>query len=215
MKFFDAPRLTMFVLLVVSLPTAARAELVIEPVFNRVAGTGGAENVVGVRQAVNGIQAELGIEPAWTAQPNEVFSYVTGDPRNELLDNLFFYNDTEREINGFSLSIVGTGVDTDDPRTIVRGAAIDASFGDVDGDGMILSDIFPSYEISPDGKTIAFFGGSLLPGERFTDIHLASSDNPPQMAGIDSWITVVPEPSASILAFSVVPFFLGRFRSRN
>ena len=101
----------------------AQAELVIEPVFNRGEGTGPAENAVGVRQAVNGIQAELGIEPAWTAQPGEVFSYVTGDPRKPELDDLLFYNDTDFDITGFSLAIIGTGTDTDDPRTIVRARA--------------------------------------------------------------------------------------------
>lgn len=193
-----------------------QAELIMEPVFNRVAGLGGAENVVGVRQAVNGAQDELGIEPAWTAQPGEVFSYVSGDPRKMELDDFFFYNDTDYTITGFSLEIIGTGIDTDDPRTIVRGAPIDARFGDVDGDGQILSDIFSNYEISDDGKSIQFTGGLIQPGERFTDIHLARSDNPPEMAGIDSWFSAVavPEPSAGVLMFAaLIPLFLcGRFR---
>ncbi|MCA9112944.1 MAG: PEP-CTERM sorting domain-containing protein, partial [Planctomycetaceae bacterium] len=204
------------VLLAAWMTSLTRAELVIEPVFNRVEGQGGADNVVGVRQAVNGIQSQLGIEPLWTAEPNEVFSYVTGDPRNPELDHLFFYNDTQYEIDGFGLSIIGTGTDTDDPRTIVRGAPIDARFGDVDGDGQILSDIFSGYTISADGKTIEFTGGSLMPGDRFTDIHLAASASPPEMAGIDSWLTgtLVPEPTSGVLLLlTLVPLFaIGRQR---
>ncbi len=169
------------------MPVLARAELVIEPVFNR--GPLDAPKAVGIRQAVNGIQASLNLQPTWTALPNEVFSYVTGDPRNPGLDDLYFINDTNYNLNGFSLAIIGTGVDTDDPRTIVRGAPIDARFGDVDGDGKILSDIFPSYVISPDGKQIDFTGGLIEPGQRFTDIHLATSASPPTMAGIDSWFS--------------------------
>ncbi|MCA9218263.1 MAG: hypothetical protein KDB27_34580 [Planctomycetales bacterium] len=192
----------------------SRAELLIEPVFNRVDGTGGAENGVGVRQAVNGVQASLGLEPLWTAAPNEIFTYVAGDPRKFELDHFFFYNDTDQVINGFGLNIIGTGTDTDDPRTIVRDASVDARFGDVDGDGSILSDIFTNYSISDDGKTIEFTGGMLAPGERFTDIHLALSDNPPDLAGIDSWIIVVPEPNASMLALGLVAPLLARRRKR-
>lgn len=216
LRFFRSPRIVGILSIMLLTGSSLRAELVIEPVFNRVEGIGGAENVVGVRQAVNGIQASLGLEPLWTAQPDEVFSYVTGDPRNPELDHLFFYNDTDQDIHGFGLRIIGTGTDTDDPRTIVRGAPIDARFGDVDGDGLILSDIFPSYTISEDGKTIAFSGGLIRPGERFTDIHLARSDSPPQMAGIDSWITVVPEPAHGALTLGIMAAFgfCGGRRSR-
>lgn len=187
-NFFSVVLLPLtFSLLVTCLPRETSAELVIEPVFNR--GPADAEIAVGVRQAVNGIQASLGLEPLWTALPGEVFSYVTGDPRNLELDHLFFINDTDYDLDGFSLAIIGTGVDTDDPRTIDRGAPIDARFGDVDGDGQILSDIFSNYSISADGKRIDFSGGLIQPGDRFTDIHLAMSPNPPEMAGIDSWFT--------------------------
>jgi len=206
------------VLGIVIRPSLVQAELIIEPVFNLVPGTGGAENVVGVRQAVNGTQAELGLEPAWTAEPGDVFSYVSGDPRKMELDDFFFYNDTNYEITGFSLEIIGTGTDTDDPRTIVRGAPIDARFGDVDGDGQILSDIFPGYDISADGKTIQFTGGSILPGERFTDIHLARSDNPPELAGIDSSFSgvLVPEPSTIVLTLiALVSLILSRRQRRR
>jgi hypothetical protein len=204
-------------LLLIVLAVTVQAELVIEPVFNRVAGTGGAENVVGVRQAVNGIQTELGIQPAWQAQPGEVFSYVSGDPRKIELDNFFFYNDTDYDITGFSLEIIGTGTDTDDPRTIVRGAPIDARFGDVDGDRQILSNIFSSHQISANGKSIQFSGGLIRQGERFTDIHLARSDNPPELAGLDTSFSgiLVPEPSSAILLLAALFPLLQRRQLRE
>ncbi len=172
----------------ICVPATASAQLVIEPVFNRIEGTGPGEASVGVRQAVNGVQTELGLHPFWTALPNEIFSYVSGDPRNEGLDNLAFYNDTDYNITGFGLEIIGTGTDTDDPSTIVR-EPIDATFGDVDGDGMILSDIFGSYTLSNNDQRIEFTNGLISPGQRYSGIHLATSPNAPELAGIDSWIT--------------------------
>lgn len=170
-------------------PVVASAQLTIEPVFNRISGTGAGEASVGVRQAVNGEQTHLGLEPLWTALPGEVFSYVSGDPRKLALDGLAFYNDTDYDITGFGLEIIGTGTDTDDPRTIVRGAEIDAQFGDVDGDNQIASDIFGNFTISGDGRKIEFTDGLIRPGERYSGIHLAMSPNAPELAGIDSWIT--------------------------
>ena len=174
--------------IVICVPSTSSAQLVIEPVFNRIDGTGPGEASVGVRQAVNGVQTEHGLRPFWTALPNEIFSYVSGDPRNEGLDNLAFYNDTDYNITGFGLEIIGTGTDTDDPGTIVR-EPIDAKFGDVSGDGMILSDIFGSYTLSNNDQRIEFKDGSISPGERYSAIHLATSPNAPELAGIDSWIT--------------------------
>ncbi|MCA9201133.1 MAG: hypothetical protein KDA87_26515 [Planctomycetales bacterium] len=170
-------------------PIAANAQLTIEPVFNRIEGTGPGEASVGTRFIVNHEQERLGLGPLWTAIPNEIFSYVSGDPRNPGLDGLAFFNDTDYNITGFGLEIIGTGTDTDDPGTIVRGAPIDAMFGDVDGDGQILSDIFANHTISADGRRIDFTDGLIQPGERYSGIHLASSPNTPEFAGIDSWIT--------------------------
>ncbi|MCA9149352.1 MAG: hypothetical protein KDA92_08645 [Planctomycetales bacterium] len=150
----------------------APAALIIEPVFNLVPGDGDGIPLGDIMQG-----------------PGQVFSYVSGDPRNLLLDTLPVTNTTPYTLTGFGLEIIGTGVDTDDPSTIVRGAPIDATFGDVDGDGQILSDMFSSYTISPDGRKIEFSGGTVLSGQRFTDIHLAVSDQAPEMAGIDSWFT--------------------------
>jgi hypothetical protein len=83
----------------------------------------------------------------------------------------------------------------------VRGP-VDAVWGDVDGDGHIgVSDIFSNVVVSPDGKEIQFSGGMIPVGGRFTDIHLASSEDPPMFAGIDSSFTgsAIPEPSTLML----------------
>lgn len=107
-------------------------------------------------------------------------------------------NTTNYIMDGYGLSIIGTGNDTHDPSTIVRDAPIDARFGDVDGDGEILSDIFSMFVLSNDGKTIEFSGGSILPGQHFTGIHLATSDSPPNLAGIDSWYTGIDSRLCSV-----------------
>ena len=66
---------------------------------------------------------------------------------------------------------------------------IDARFGNVGEDGQIVSDIFANFSISNDGKRIEFTDGLIRPGERYSGIHLATSDNAPELAAIDSWIT--------------------------
>ena len=179
--------------------SVGRSELIIEPVINRFVG--------------NDDGIPLG---DFMPLPGDIFSYVSGDPRDPALDTVPIVNTTNYELNGYGLRIIGIGTDTHDPGTIVRGP-IDARFGDVDGDGMILSDIFATFAISGDGKTIEFSDGSISPGERFTGIHLAVSDNPPILAGIDSWYTgtLVPEPSsATLLVLWGLPL-LGRRRARH
>jgi hypothetical protein len=79
---------------------------------------------------------------------------------------------------------------------------VDATWGDVDGDGQVgISDIFSSITASPDGKVIHFSGGLIPPGGRFTDIHLAVSDSPPFLAGVDSSVegVLAPEPHTFVL----------------
>jgi hypothetical protein len=61
----------------------------VEPVFNKVEGTGGAPNVVGILQIANTIQTRFGIEPAWTAQPGDRFAYVAGCDRGNAIVELF------------------------------------------------------------------------------------------------------------------------------
>ncbi len=78
----------------------------------------------------------------------------------------------------------------------------------MDGDGQVgVSDIFSSIAVSADGKEIRFEEGLVPVNGRFTDIHLAMSDNPPDLAGIDSFFTgnFVPEPNtAALLALGMV-----------
>ena len=166
----------------------AHSQLVIEPVINR------------FEDGEDGIP--LG---KLLPTPGAVFAYVSGDPRDPRLDTHPIVNTTQFVMNGYGLEIIGTGTDTRDPRTIVRGP-IDAIFGDVDGDGEILSDIFSSHELSADGKRLEFHGGEILPGQRFTGIHLATSDrqsetDPPIYAGIDSWFTSSEPEGITTVAF--------------
>ncbi len=185
---------------VCTLPTTrAQAALIIEPVFNRVAGSGQADNNFPIYDPgflINGIAY-------FTAdEPGEITTYASGDPRDPFLDEFHAWNNTNYDITSFTLRLIGTATDTEDPGTVVRGP-VDAIWGDVDGDGLILSDIFSSITISADGKEIIFSGGLLPVGGRFTDIHLAVSDNPPDLAGIDSFfdgVLAIPEPSTLALA---------------
>ena len=88
-------------------------------------------------------------------EPDQHFAYVSGDPRKVELDDLLFLNDTPYNMTGFSLRIIGTGTDTDDPGTIVLDDTVDAVFGDVAGHP-ISSDIFQQIEITENGKAIHF-----------------------------------------------------------
>jgi len=180
--------------------TTARAGLVIEPVFNRVAGRGPADNnfpLYDPTYLVNGVACWLADEPG------EVDTFATGDPRDPELDVLHVWNNTRYDLTGFTLRLIGTATDTRDPGTVVRGP-VDAVWGDVDGDGRIgSSDIFGTITVSADGKEIDFRDGLIPIDGRFTDIMLAHSDHPPDFAGVDSWfagVQSVPEPSSAVLA---------------
>jgi hypothetical protein len=130
-----------------------------------------------------------------------VSSLSAGDPRDPFLDEFLVWNNTRYYIDGFTLRIIGTATDTENPGSIVRSFK-DAVFGDVDGDGLVgSSDIFSSIVVSGDGKQIEYTGGLIPVGGRFTDIHLATSDNPPDLAGIDSFFSgvAVPEPATAFL----------------
>jgi hypothetical protein len=196
--------------------TAVRAALVIEPVFNRVDGSGPADNnfpLYDPEFQVNGVSY-------WVAdEPGEVVSYASGDPRDPFLDVFHVWNNTDYQLNGFTLRLIGTATDSEDPGTIVRGP-VDATWGDVNGDSLVgVSDIFGTITVSPDGKEIRFQDGLIPVGGRFTDIHLAMSDNPPDFAGIDSSFTgiLVPEPGTTGLsAFAVACATLyGRRKRRS
>ncbi len=161
---------------------AAEAELVIAPVFNKIEGSGPTQDF------------DLGLLAHTPLRaPGDHFAYVAGDPRAPQLDTLHFWNDSPYNITGFSLRIIGTGTDTEDPGTIVIDDNVNARFGDVAG-YPIASDIFPNVEITENGKAIHFSGGVIPPGGRFTDLHYADSDLVPEIqafdyAAIDSWFS--------------------------
>jgi hypothetical protein len=169
-----------------------------EPVFNRVAGSGPAENNFPLYNP----EFLIGGVAYFTAdEPGEIVTYASGDPRDPFLDVVHVWNNTRYNLTGFTLRLIGTANDTREPATIVRGP-VDAVWGDVDGDGRIgVSDIFSNVVVSPDGKEIQFSGGVIPVGGRFTDIHLAWSEDPPMFAGIDSSFTgsAIPEPSTLML----------------
>ena len=179
--------------------TVAQAALVIEPVFNRVAGSGQGDNNFPIYDPEFLID---GVAYFTANEPGKIISYASGDPRDPFLDVFHVWNNTQYILTGFTLRLVGTATDTANPGTIVRGP-VDAVWGDVNGDSNIgLSEIFSTIIESPDGKEIRFEDGVIPVGGRFTDIHLAMSDNPPDFAGIDSSFTgiLVSEPSGFALA---------------
>jgi len=183
------------------------AALIIEPVFNRVAGSGPNENNFPIYDPEFLID---GVAYFTANEPGEIISYASGDPRDPFLDDFHVWNNTQYDLTGFTLRLIGTATDTSNPVTIVRGP-VDAVWGDVNGDSNIgLSDIFATIVVSADGKEIRFEDGQIPVGGRFTDIHLAMSDSPPDFAGIDSSFTgiLVPEPTALVL---VAPAAIGLF----
>ena len=168
--------------------------------FNRVAGSGPADNSIPLYDPtylVDGVAYYLADEPG------EIDIYAAGDPPDPDLNLFHIWNNTRYDLTGFTLRLVGTATDTLDPGTIVRGP-VDAVWGDADGDGRVgLSDIFSTITVSADGKEIRVEGGLIPVDGRFTDIHLARSDNPPELAGIESSFTgvqAVPEPGSLALS---------------
>jgi hypothetical protein len=130
----------------------------------------------------------------------------------------FVWNNTSYDITGFTLRIVGSATDTRDPGTIVRGP-VDAIWGDINGDGVTgVSDIFVTIAVSADQKEIRFENGLIPVGGHSTDIHLAVSDNPPALAGIDATFTgeAVPEPFTFALTGSgLTLLLLSKLRRRH
>jgi len=195
--------------------TAAQAALVIEPVFNRVAGSGPAENNFPIYDPEFLID---GIAYFAADEPGEIISYASGDPRDPFLDDFHVWNNTGYNLTGFALRLVGTATDTANPATIVRGP-VDAVWGDVNGDLQTgLSNIFASIIVSPDRKEIRFENGMIPVGGRFTDIHLAMSGSPPDFAGIDSSFSgiLAPEPtSLSLIVLALAAIGLRNSRGRR
>jgi hypothetical protein len=178
--------------------STARAALVIEPVINRVEGSGQGDNNFPVYDPTFLIE---GVAYFNADEPGEIITYASGDPRDPFLDVFHVWNNTQFHMTGLTLRLIGTATDTANPGTIVRGP-VDAIWGDVNGDSLVgLSDIFATITVSADGKEIRLEDGLIPVGGRFTDIHLAMSDHPPDFAGIDSSFTgtLVPEPAAFVL----------------
>jgi hypothetical protein len=179
-----------------------------EPVFNRIPGLGQADTNFPLYDPAFGFDID---------EPSEIESYVAGNPPDPVLDEFHIWNNTRYTITGFTLRIVGTGTNTVDPATIIRGP-VDAVWGDVNGDGQIgVSDIFSSFTVSADGKELRVESGFIIPGGRFTDIHLALSDTVPELAGVDSSFSgnAVPEPGttsagAALLLIAAWRAFVGR-----
>jgi hypothetical protein len=188
--------------------STAEAALVIEPVINRVEGSGPADNNFPIYDPSFLIDGAA----YFTAdEPGEIITYASGDPRDPFLDVFHVWNNTRYDITGLTLELIGTATDTANPGTIIRGP-VDATWGDVNGDSQTgLSDIFATIVVSPDGKEIRFEDGVIPVGGRFTDIHLAMSDSPPDFGGIDSSFTgiLVPEPTAlALIALAALGHFL-------
>ena len=195
--------------------TTAQAALVIEPVFNRVDGSGQGDNNFPIYDPTFLID---GVAYFNADEPGEIISYASGDPRDPFLDVFHVWNNTQYRITGLTLRLIGTATDTENPGSIVRGP-VDAVWGDVNGDSHIgLSDIFATILVSSDGKEIRFEDGLIPVGGRFTDIHLAMSDHPPDFAGIDSSFTgiLVPEPATlALLAFALAALTVTSTKSRK
>ncbi len=173
--------------------SATSLDLVIAPVINRVAGSGPGSNVWALSSFNSG--------------PGVVFDYGAGYPPDPTHLSYDIYNDTPSAITALHLEIYGWADNTEEPWVLVTDPTYPAIFGTVPGEGGPESDIFRTIIISPDGKTIDFTDGLLLPGERFTDIVKSFSLTNPNYAAMHSSYSV-PEIGAAALG-SVLPLLLG------
>jgi hypothetical protein len=186
-------------------PATATADLIMEPVFNRVLGSGPGMNVLGfyLPEAINPATGE----PFLTAdEPGEIVTYPAGFPADDnLVTTVRFFNNTAYDITGWTLRLVGTAIEPEPFNfTVIRDPNVDAIWGDVDGDGSVgHSDIFSTITVSADGRTITFSDGLIPVGGRFTDFNLATTlSGAPFLAAVDASFTgvaAVPEPATLTL----------------
>ena len=186
-------------------PSRARADLIIEPVFNLVPGIGGDAVTLPLYNLAfpNGA---TGLPFLTADEPGEIITYPAGFPPDPVLvDTIRFYNNTAYDITGFTLSLIGTAIEPEPFNFTIARGPVDATWGDANGDGFVgSSDIFSSIIVSPDGKTISFSGGVIPVGGRFTDFNDATTTlgEPSFLAGIDASFTgirAVPEPATLLL----------------
>ena len=189
---------------VMAAPVRANAALIIEPVFNRVAGSGGDMTILPLYNP-DFLNGATGLPFLLANEPGEIDTYPAGFPPDPVLvDTVRFYNNTPYNITGFTLSLIGTAVEPEPFNFIITRGPVDAIWGDVNGDGSVgSSDIFGSITLSPDMKTIFFSDGLIPVGGRFTDFNYAmvTAGEPAFLAGIDASFTgtAVPEPATLML----------------
>ena len=202
--------MTLSLLLAAGIASADPMPLVIAPVINRVAGTGPGANLWGLS--------------TFLSNPGKVFDYGAGYPADpaHLVNDI--YNDTAYTITGMHLEIYGWADDTEEPWNLTPDPLYPATFGTVPAFGIDPtlygppeSDIFSTITISPDGKTIDFSNGILLPGARFTDIVKSFSVTNPNYAAIHSSFVAVPEidPSSGGHALTIVIGVLAMIERRR
>jgi hypothetical protein len=182
---------------------AADATLFMEPVFDRVPGSGPSDTAFPIDNPafLNGATGE----PFDTAsKPGEIDTYSAGYPRDEVLTSVSFYNNTQYAITAFHLNIIGSSFEPIPYTfTITRDPNVDAFYGDANGDGKIgVSDIFSTITVSDDARAITFSNGLIPPGGRFTDyIFSYTTDGQTFRAGVDASFdgVFVPEPTSLAL----------------
>ena len=170
-------------------------KLLMEPVFNHVAEPGPDEIVVGF-SAPDLINPATG-EPFIPAnKPGEVDIFAAGFPADAInITTLRFSNNTDFDITGFQLHIVGTA---DEPQqfnfTVTRDPNVPAFFADLNGDGLAgVSDIFKTIEVSDHGRTITFSDGLIPVGDIFTDFFFSTTTTgAPLKAAVEATFTGVP-----------------------
>jgi hypothetical protein len=195
------------------LPGVASATLTIEPVFNRVEGNGPADTVLGfyLPELINPATGEPFL---LSNRPGAKSTFPAGFPVDPVLaDVVRFYNNTDYTITGFRLRIIGTAVEPEPFNfEVFPDPDVDAFFGDVDGDGLVgLSDIFPTIKVLDGGRTLQLKGGTIAPGERFTDFNLAmTSDGAPFLAAFVATFQAGDTSSLAVFGLGLLGLGLAR-----